>query len=175
MNAKPQLALLITLALLHAGTFGAARLGWAISDLVQVPRTDLPVTGPPPYTCLSDEERAAQEQNLAYQLSVRLARWLMENLDQTTQLQTHDNCAPTCAEIPLGANAITGLQGFVRPLPDGPFALNAVWPTASSYAAWEPEVDMSRVEGDVRLVCGVLHNWTAAWGYEGYFVVYYEY
>lgn len=144
-----------------------------MSDLVTVPRTDFPVTGAPPFQCLSDKEAARLAADPVHKFQVWFARWLDDTFDIVTRLQTYDNCAPVCAAIPLDTQVISDIRGYARVLPDGPFEGGDVWPSAPGDAGWDEELDVA-VADDKRLVCAKLHAHSHVYDVEGYFIVYYS-
>lgn len=172
--ARIRRACYLTLSLLHLhlGMLGAAQVGWAVSERVRVPQTDFSVTGPPPYDCLEPREVERLKRDPVYRFHVWAADWLETNWDWVGRLQTHDNCAEVCAAVPLEAQAIVELRGFVRELPTQTL-FQGVWPSGGSYSRWEQDVDSSLVENGKRQICATLH--THGTEIEGYFVVYFSY
>jgi hypothetical protein len=164
----------MVLLTLGYSSLGAAELGWAVSELVVVPQPDFRVTGTPPFQCLGEEEMARLRRDPVHRFQVWLVRWLEETFDMVQKLQTYDNCARTCAAIPLDAQAIIDLRGYARVLPDGRFQDGGEWPGEAGFSRWEEAIDTSGVVEGKRLVCATIHNWQHDADYEGYFIVYFE-
>lgn len=148
-----------------------AQVGWVVSETLTVPRTDFSVTGPPPYACISPEERARQAADPVYQVQKQLLHLLRDRFDYIMRLQTEDNCAEVCVLLPPSAEAITGLQGYARVLGERYGA--PVWPNGPAYARWEDEVSRERVADGTR-VCAVFHNSSDAFDYQIFLTVYYS-
>lgn len=173
-SIKRSAYVVLTVLSINLSLLAVAQVGWAVSETVQVPRTDFSVTGPPPYECLDRLETEKLSDDPVHTFQVWASLWLETNWDWTGRLQTYDNCAEVCAAVPLEAQAIVELRGFVRELPNHSFS-RGVWPSGGSYSIWEQEVDSSRVRGNKRLVCATVHNWHHNGDLEGYFVVYFSY
>lgn len=161
------------LTLLHLGLCAAQDVGWAVSSRVTVPRTDFPVTGSPPFSCISAQEAEKLKRDAVHRFQAWFTRWLDDRFDIVTRLQTQDNCAPVCASVPLDAQAITELRGYSRVLPEGYFEGGGVWPSAPGDAGWDELLDIQPA-GDKRSVCAKLHAHSHAYNVEGYFIVYYS-
>jgi hypothetical protein len=169
-SGRASLALMAFLSL----SVGLAQgVGWAVSPLVTVPRTDFPVTGSAPFSCIGEREAARLSRDPVHQFQAWFTRWLDDTFDIVTRLQTRDNCAPVCVTMPLDAQVITDLRGYARILPEGYFDGGGVWPSAPGDAGWDEALDV-RVAGGERLVCAKLHAHSHAYDVEGYFVVYYS-
>lgn len=158
---------------LNASLLSAAQVGWVVSDVVRIPRTDFPVTGPPPYDCLSPEESARLKADPVHRFHVFASRYLREMWDWVGRLQTYDNCARVCVVVPLGAEAILELRGFLRTLPDEGYRTGP-WPTQGFYSRWDEAVDSATLTARGRLVCAEAHNWNEN-GVDAYFIVYFSY
>lgn len=170
---RPVRMFLILLTLLYTSLGAAQDVGWAVSDLVTVSRTDFPVTGAPPFPCLSEKEAARLRKDPVHRFQAWLTRWLDDTFDYVTRLQPYDNCARVCAALPLDAQIISDIKGYARVLPDGPFEGGGVWPSAPGDAGWDEELDIS-VVGNKRLICSRLHGHSHTYNVQGYFIVYYR-
>lgn len=148
-----------------------AQVGWVVSETLTVPRTDFSVTGPPPYACVSPEERARQAADPVYQVQKRLLHLLRDRFDYIVRLQTEDNCARVCVLLPPTAEAITGLQGYARA--PGERYSAPVWPNGPAWSRWEDEVSRERVADGTR-VCAVFHNSSDTFDHEVFLTVYYS-
>lgn len=169
---QPMRMFLALLALLYASLSAAQDVGWSVSELVTVPRTDFPVTGAPPFPCLSEKEAARLKQDPVHRFQAWFTRWLDDTFDIVTRLQRYDNCATVCAALPLGAQVIFDVRGYARVLPDGPFEGGGVWPQAPGDAGWDEAFDISLAENQ-RLICSRLHGHSYTYDVQGYFIVYY--
>lgn len=151
-----------------------AQVGWAVSETVRVPATDFSVTGPPPYNCLAPEETARLKRDPVHLFQVWASRQLEARWEWVGRQQTYDNCAPICAAVPLEAQAIVEVQGYVRELPEN-VLFRSPWPRGGTWSVWEEHLDSSRTERGKRLICATLHSWDHAGEQEGYFIVYFNY
>ena len=188
---RRRLGVALVLAVALSST-GAATGGWSASPVVTVERTRYPVTTVRPgceEELVIEAPAAALAATVAALLALQpggeaptsVARRVAERLGDVSAragsplvLQRHASCTTVCAPLPLDARSVSAVRGFLANRPGEPFHEQVVGSWAGNYLRFDPEIDTTRVNGDVRWACLGVRNWVAEFDREVFIVVRYE-